>query len=123
MIVLDEQLEDPRLGEGIARWYKGAVVNLRELRPGSRILDEAMPTLLRRARQPTFVTINYIDFWKKIPASPVYCVICFKLPTERKLEVPELLRWVLSLPGLRPKRERMGAVVSVVDGKVVVYRD
>jgi hypothetical protein len=123
MIVLDEQLEDPRLGAGIARWYKGAVINLRALRPGSRILDEATPILLRRVRQPTFVTINYKDFWKKISASPDYCVICFRLPTERKLEVPELLRRVLSLPGLRTKRERMGAVVSVVDRKVTVYRD
>jgi hypothetical protein len=123
MIVLDEQLEDPLLSERIARWYKGAVVNLLELRPGSRVFDPAVPTLLRTIKHPTFVTINYKDFWHKIPASPDYCAICFKLPSERTLEVSELLRWVLSLPGLRTKRDRMGAVVSVVERKVVLYRD
>ena len=67
MIVLDEQLEDPRLSDKIARWYKGAVINLRELRLGSHVLDDAVPILLRRVRQPTFTTINYGDFWNKFP--------------------------------------------------------
>ena len=49
-------------------------------------------------------------------------MICFKLKTEQKLEVPDLLRWVLSFPGLRTKRDRMGAVISVVDRKFVLYR-
>ena len=123
MIVFDEQLRDPRIPRAVAQWYKGAVISVEMLRPQTRVFDDAVPTLLRRVRQPTFVTINYKDFWKKIPANPDYCVICFKLPGERSLEVSELLRWVLSLSGLRTKRERMGAVVSVVDRKVVLYRD
>ena len=82
-----------------------------------------IPALLHSTEQPTFVTINYKDFWKKIPASPDYCVICFKISQEQVDELPDLLRWVLSLPGLRTKRERMGAVVSVIDRKVVLYRD
>ncbi|MDQ3745236.1 MAG: hypothetical protein M3444_12705 [Acidobacteriota bacterium] len=123
MIVLDEQLGSSRIVAGIERWYGGSVITLNELRPGTRVFDDAAPTLLRSATWPTFVTINYKDFWRKIPASPDYCAICLKLPTERSLEVPGLLRWVLALPGLRTKRERMGAVVSVVDRKVVLYRD
>jgi hypothetical protein len=123
MIVLDEQLGSSRIIAGIERWYGGSVITLNALRPGTRVLDDAAPTLLRTVPRPTFVTINYKDFWKKIPASPDYCAVCFKLPTERSLEVPGLLRRVLSLPGLRTRRERMGVVVSVVDRKVAVYRD
>ena len=65
MIVLDEQLNDAQIASDIARWYRGAVVSLQELRPRTRILDDAVPTLLRAAKQPTFVTVNYKDFWNK----------------------------------------------------------
>lgn len=123
MIVLDEQLSDARIRSEIARWYKGAVIPLKQLRPQTRILDPAVPTVLRRATRPTFVTINYKDFWKKIEASPDYCVICFRILQDEVDELPGLLRWVLSLPELRARRERMGAVISVVDRKVAVYRD
>ena len=123
MIVLDEQLADARIASDISRWYKGAVIPVKQLRPQTRIFDDVIPALLHSTKQPTFVTINYKDFWKKIPASPDYCVICFKISQEQVDELPDLLRWVLSLPGLRTKRERMGAVVSVVDRKVVLYRD
>lgn len=117
-------MNDAQIASDIARWYRGAVVNLQELRPRTRILDAAVPTLLRAAKQPTFVTVNHKDFWNKIEASPDYCVVCLKLrQDETRRQVPELLRRVLSLPKLRTKRERMGAVVSVVDRKVVLYRD
>jgi hypothetical protein len=34
------------------------------LRPGTVILDDAIPELLRAVRQATFVTINVRDFWR-----------------------------------------------------------
>lgn len=113
MIVLDEQLEDPRLVQLIEQWYKGAVIYVSQLRPQTIIKDDAMPTVLRRARQPTFVTINYSDFWRRIPASTDYCVICLKLSAEQKFEVPGILRGLFDLPDLRTKGLRMGRVVSV----------
>lgn len=117
-------MNDAHIASEIARWYRGAVVNLQDLRPRTRILDPAVPTLLRTAKQPTFVTVNYNDFWNKIAASPDYCVVCLKLrQDETRRQVSDLLRSVLSLHGLRTKRERMGAVGSVVDRKVAVYRD
>lgn len=123
MIVLDEQLGDARIASGISRWYKGAIIPVKRLRPQTRIFDDVIPSLMRSAKQPTFVTINYKDFWKKTPASPGYCIICFKISQGQVDKLPDLLRWVLSLPGLRTKRERMGAVMSVVERKVVLYRD
>jgi hypothetical protein len=61
MIVLDEHLQGLELEDAIARWYRGTVVIVKTLRPGTVIKDDAIPTLLRRLKQPTFVTINYAD--------------------------------------------------------------
>lgn len=58
MIVLDEELQGLGLEQAIAHWYRGAVLVVKQLRPGTVIKDEAIPTLLRRANQPTFVTIK-----------------------------------------------------------------
>lgn len=49
MIVLDEQLLGYGLQSAIARWYRGRVIAITELRPGSVIRDEAIPVLLRAA--------------------------------------------------------------------------
>jgi hypothetical protein len=61
MIVLDEQLQGLGLEEAVARWYRGAVFVVKKLRPGMVIKDEAIPTLLRQLKQPTFVTIDCLD--------------------------------------------------------------
>jgi len=68
MIVLDEQLQGLELEDAISRWYHGAVLSVKQLRPGTVIKDEAIPLLLRRLKQPTFVTINDTDFWRRVPA-------------------------------------------------------
>lgn len=122
MIVLDEQLGSSRIIAGIERWYFGSVITLNELRPGSRVLDDAAPTLLRKVKQPTFVTINHKDFWRVIPASPAYCVVCLKLTSDRSLETPTLLRAVLSLPEFKTKRDRMGIVILAGPRSLQTYR-
>lgn len=115
MIVLDEQLADPRIIRDIKRWYRGKVISIFEIRPRTAILDDAIPVLLRQLKAPTFVTVNYQDFWRKIPADSAYCVICLKLPCERSLETPQKLRTILNRPEWRSKRGRMGTVISVKD--------
>jgi hypothetical protein len=121
MIVLDEQLADPRIISSIERWYKGKVISIIDVRPRTAVPDEAIPVLLRQLSAPTFVTINHRHFWRKIPASSDYCVICLKLPAERSLEVPEALRAVLSRPEWRTKRGRLGNVIFVSDRPVAYY--
>jgi hypothetical protein len=121
MIVLDEQLADPRIIRGIERWYKGKVIRIIDVRPRTTVPDEAIPVLLRQLSAPTFVTINHRHFWRKIPASPDYCVICLKLPAEHALEIPEALRAVLSRPEWRAKRGRLGNVILVSDRPVAYY--
>src|SRR5947209_16220273 len=88
MIVLDEQLADAQVGREFARWYKGTVTNITRLRPRTMIYDDVVPTLLRTVRNPTFVTINYTDFWRVILASPAYCVVCLKLRQHEALLAP-----------------------------------
>ena len=75
MIVLDEQLEDPRIANAIERWYPGKVINILDARRHSEILDEAVPAILHCLKEPTFITTNYRDFWQRIEAHAGYCVI------------------------------------------------
>ena len=107
MIVLDEQLADPRIIRGIKTWYKGKVTRGEEVQPQTRIPDDVIPVLLRRLKAPTFVTINYEDFWQKIPANSAYCVICLKLTSKRCSEVSDSLRTILSRPEWSTKRKRL----------------
>jgi len=70
MIIVDENLNDHRLMAAIAVWFPGQVISITSLRLGSKVLDEAIPTLLHNAVQPTFVTINVSDFWKRCSLMP-----------------------------------------------------
>lgn len=121
MIVLDEHLRLLGVGEAISRWYPGAVVHVPSLRPGSVVKDEAIPRLLRAARQPTFVTINVTDFWGAVPADPRYCIVCVDLPHTRVMELPDALRRLLRLPEFRTKTHRLGKVVRVAASGVWYY--
>lgn len=44
------------------------MIVLGSLRPHSIIKDDSIPALLQELKQPTFITINYSDFWRKIAA-------------------------------------------------------
>lgn len=121
MIVLDEQLCREPLREAIGQWYRGKLRYINEVRPYSVIKDDAIPELLLNVKQPTFVTINYKDFWRKIAAHHKYCVICIELSNERWAEVSPILRSLLSHPDLRSKNSRMGKVISWKNGVTSQY--
>ena len=121
MIVLDEQLQGLGLEEAVARWYRGAVFVVKKLRPGRVIKDEAIPALLRQLKQPTFVTIDYMDFWRRIPADNAFCIGCLELPTERVDDIPVRLRQLLRLPEFKTKKVRMGKVVLVRETRLQYY--
>jgi hypothetical protein len=122
VIVLDEHLEGLGLETFIARWYPGKVIAVRALRGGTIVKDDVIPTLLRHTKQPTFVTINWTDFWRQFPADKRYCIICFPLARERVKEIPSLLRQVLKLSPFKTKAGRMGTVVRVTKNFVQYYR-
>lgn len=121
MIVVDEQLLGTRVIEGIDRWYRGRVIDITELRPGTVIKDDAIPDLLCQARQSTFITINVTDFWGRIRADKRYCVLCFPLPDYRAFEISERLRHLFRLREFKTKAMRMGKVARVTSQRVEYY--
>jgi len=120
MIILDEELQGLGLEGAMARWYRGAVIIIKQLRPGTVIKDEAIPALLRAVKQPTFVTINHTDFWRRIPAETAYCLVCVKLTADQAAEIPDLLRRLFRLPEFKTKGARMGKV-ALVSRRVIQY--
>lgn len=121
MIVLDEQLLGRQLETEIAKWYRGRVQFIHELRPHTVVKDEAIPALLRQQNQPTFVTINEKDFWRKVAITSHFCLVCFTLPDLRVGEIPALLRSLLQHPEFKTKAIRMGKVIRVSEKEVSYY--
>jgi hypothetical protein len=121
MIVLDEQLLGRGLERDIAQWYRGTVQFITDLRPHTIIKDEAIPVLLRRQAQPTFVTINERDFWRKVSTDQRYCIVCFVLSDARVREIPLALRALLRRPELRTKAQRMGKIIRVTNNDLSYY--
>ena len=121
MVVLDENLKDNRIRIAIAQWYQGQVVFIRDLRPNTIIKDEAIPSLLQRVNEPTFVTINVGDFWIQTTPSSRFCIIAIEIPKERSLEIPELLRGILQLDAFKTKASRMGKVIRWTPTRIEYY--
>jgi hypothetical protein len=121
MLVLDEQLLGRHLEVPLGRWYRGPVRFITDLRPGTVIKDEAIPTLLRQQQYPTFLTINEADFWRKVAIDAQFCVVCSALPDSRAREIPDLLRAVFRRPAFRTKARRMGKVLRITQRTVSYY--
>jgi hypothetical protein len=121
MIVIDENLHDRRIMAAISAWYPGRVVSIITLRPKSVIKDEAIPVLLREVPQPTFVTINIDDFWRKVEPHKSYCLINVDLPKERVGEISDLLRHLFRLPNFKTKASRMGKIVHLTPNHIEYY--
>src|SRR5262249_15705818 len=75
MIVFDENMRQRNIMDAVAAWYRGRVISVTVLRPNTLIKDEAIPTLLRSAQRPTFVTTNIDDFWQGVPAHTLYSIV------------------------------------------------
>lgn len=103
MIIVDENLSDALIVNAIAKGYSGQVRMIMDLRPRSIIKDDAISTLLLKSDQPTFVTINVSDFWKKAKSHSDYCIVCISVPQDRAIDSLELVRPFLRSTLLRPK--------------------
>ena len=121
MIILDEQLLGRNLEQQIAAWYRGTVRFITDLRPNSVIKDDAIPVLLRQMSEPTFVTINESDFWQRVAIDRHFCIVCFTLSETHAHELADELRYLLKLPLLRTKAQRMGKVVRVSGTQILYY--
>ena len=121
MIVLDENLDQQRVLLPLANRFKGKVISVRDLRPGTVIKDEAIPAILCQHRNATFVTTNVSDFWRRLPAHARYYIVCVPLPTERQDELPSLLLRFLRHEAFRAARRRMGKVIRLSQSEILLY--
>lgn len=121
MIVLDEQLLSYGLYGDIARWYRGTVTDITQLRPHKVIRDDAIPMLLRAAQRPTFVTLNVIDFWRRLVPDVRFCIACCAVPDRRVQEVPDLLRRFFALDIFRTRNRRLGKIARLSPRQVQYY--
>jgi len=121
MIVFDENIHQESLMKDVARWYRGKVLSIRDLRPGTFIKDEDIPHLLQRHKKATFVTINVIDFWRPTLAHAHYSIVCLSIPNDQVGEIPQLLRRLFRLPQFQTKGARMGKVVLVSKQRIQYY--
>ncbi len=122
MLVVDENLHDQRLMNAMATWYPGQVVSVTALRPHTVVKDDAIPFLLSQVPQPTFVTINVTDFWRKVEANTDYCIVAVSLPKERVREVPALLQRLVNHPEFKTKALRMGKIIRLTPNRIEYYR-
>ncbi len=110
--MLDDQISNRFIASQVKHWYPGSVVSIRDSRPHGQVLDLEIPTLLRKLRQPTFVTINYRNFFDRQLLHADYCLACFKLEQQEQDRLPDLLRAILRQPDYRTKARRMGKIIS-----------
>ncbi|MCB0181597.1 MAG: hypothetical protein KDI62_25445 [Anaerolineae bacterium] len=118
---MDEQLLGRNLEIEIARWYRGTIRFIVDLRPNTVIKDDAIPEILRQQNQPTFVTINERDFWQKVKIDNQFCVVCFTLSDAKAKEIPEVLRAVMRHAEFKTKANRMGKVIRVTIDEISYY--
>jgi hypothetical protein len=121
VIVLDENIDQRQVLSRLKTIYRGEILSIRELRPGSLIPDEDIPRLLRSLQQPAFITTNVVDFWRKVDPHLGYCIICFPLATQRQREIPGLLALVFRHPQFRTKKQRAGKILRVAYGEILHY--
>lgn len=121
MIVLDEQLLGRNIEKQIANWYQGAVCFIIDLQPNTVIKDDLIPRLLQKENQPTFITINEVDFWRKVKLNDKFCIVCFAMPDSRVREIPEQLRDLFQHSLFDSKQKRMGKMIRVAENGISFY--
>ena len=119
-IVLDEQIQHPKVLESLRSWI--TIRRILELRPDSVIKDEVIPHLLRHHKRATFVTINVGDFWTPKLCDRRYCILCFAVPDSKQFEISRLLRQLFHLPEFKTRAARMGKVVHVTLDHIRYYQ-
>ena len=121
MIVLDEQLLSYGIRQHVVQWYRGTVIDITQLLPGTVIRDGTIPLLLRAARRPTCVTINVADFWQRRSPEARCCIVCVAVPPPRALEVSALVRRLFMLGPFRTQNQRLGKMVRISQRQVQYY--
>lgn len=102
-ILLDSRIRVRQIGYDIGR--KG-------------MSDEEIIPLLHRMRRPTFATLDE-DYWQRDLCHPRYCLAYLCV---RQQEVAVFVRRLLGHPDFDTQAKRMGAVIRLSHGGLLVWR-
>ena len=111
LIVVDEHLSYGDVTQAFQKWITAEQIGV-ELRGAKGLSDEQIPSLLRRLKRRTFITIDKIFYSPKL-CDNAYCLIYFHLAMEQQNQISILLRRLFRIEGFRSVRERMGKVIHV----------
>jgi hypothetical protein len=118
-LILDAHVSASLVLRPLRRWI--TVRTLQELRPNEIVLDERIPEILLREKQPTFVTIDK-DFIDPRWCNPSYCILNFALQDREQHELPSLLRALFHRPEFRTRTLRMGKVARVSTSSIEYWQ-
>lgn len=119
--MLDEQLLGRQVEDEIARWYRGKVCFITDLRPRTTIKDDAIPSILRRLKKPAFITINVSHFWRRVPIDNRFCVVCFNFSDPQVPLISGSLKLLMSHPNFSTKGKRAGHVFRIGADQLVRF--
>jgi len=120
LIVVDEHLSYDDVTQALQNWITAEQIGV-ELRGAKGLSDEQIPSLLRRLKRRTFITIDKVFYNRKL-CDNVYCLIYFHLAMEQQNQIPILLRRLFRIEGFRGVRERMGKVIHVSSEQIRYYQ-
>jgi hypothetical protein len=104
-LILDAHVNAVRVLPLLRRWI--TVERLQDIRPRQLVLDDRVPEILLRLKQPTFVTIDS-DFDDPRLCNPNYCILYLALHDKEQPSIPALLRVLLRRSEFRARAKRMG---------------
>ncbi len=118
-VILDEHLGNTEVLEPLRKWV--TATKIEELAPDETLKDDRILQILRKQKQPTFITLD-ASFFHKRRCDRSYCLIYFVVPRQQQSRIPALLRQVLRLSIFKTKAARMGKVVRVSEGKIEFWQ-
>jgi hypothetical protein len=118
-ILMDEHLSRTEVLEPLQQWTTAQKIE--DLAPNETFKDDRILQVLRRQKQPTFVTLD-AGFYHRKYCDRRYCLIYFVLPHQEQHRLPGLLRQLFRLPEFKTKAARMGKVVRVSRKRVEFWQ-
>ncbi|MBC8233621.1 hypothetical protein H8E77_29085 [bacterium] len=95
LVVADEHLSYDDVTQVLCNWITAEQIGV-ELRSAKGLSDEQIPSLLRRLKRRTFITIDKVFYNRKL-CDNAYCLIYFHLAMEQQNQIPILLRRLLQI--------------------------
>ena len=118
-VILDEHLGSTEVLEPLRKWI--TATKIEDFAPDETLKDDRIFQILRKQKQPTFITLD-AGYFHKHRCDRRYCLMYFVVPRQQQNRIPAVLRQVLRLSIFKTKAARMGKVVRVSEGKIEFWQ-